>query len=61
MVEHERIGNYPTDAPAFKIPGMEPDYRPAPMLGEHNEMICKELLKMSEAEYLDLLNGGIFS
>lgn len=60
-VDHQRMGRYPVDAPAFRISGLEPDVRPAPLLGEHNEFACRELLRMPESEYQDLTNAGIFS
>jgi crotonobetainyl-CoA:carnitine CoA-transferase CaiB-like acyl-CoA transferase len=34
--------------------------RPSPCLGEHTELICKEFLKMSEDEFADLLQRGVF-
>jgi crotonobetainyl-CoA:carnitine CoA-transferase CaiB-like acyl-CoA transferase len=35
-------------------------YREAPVLGEHNEYICFEILGMSEAEYDQYLIAGAF-
>ncbi len=61
MTQHARMGVYPVDAPAFRIAGVEPDVRPAPILGEHNERVCRELLQMSEAEYRALEQQGVFS
>jgi benzylsuccinate CoA-transferase BbsF subunit len=60
-VEHQRIGRYPVDAPAFRVSRMEPDVRPAPLLGEHNDYVMRELLKMPEGEYQELVNAGVFS
>ncbi len=34
---------------------------PAPCLGEHTEMVCKEILGMSNEEFEDLSKMGIFS
>ena len=33
---------------------------PSPCLGEHNEYVCKEILGISEAEFDQLLMGGVF-
>jgi benzylsuccinate CoA-transferase BbsF subunit len=35
-------------------------YRDAPSLGEHNEYICREILRMSEAEYDQCVVDGVF-
>ncbi len=61
MAEHPRMGAYPVDAPAFRISGAPPEVRPAPLLGQHNEQVCRELLRMSEAEYKELEANGVFS
>lgn len=34
--------------------------RPAPSMGEHTEYVCRELLHMSDEEFVDLLNQGAF-
>lgn len=34
--------------------------RGAPLLGEHNEYVCRELLGMSEDEYVACLENGVF-
>ncbi len=59
--DHSRMGPYPVDAAAFRISGIEPGVRPAPLLGEHNEFVARDLLKMSEGEYQELMNAGVFS
>ncbi|MCH8195578.1 MAG: CoA transferase, partial [Chloroflexi bacterium] len=61
MVEHPRMGTIPVDAPAFRILGTPPDIQPSPSLGQHNEMVCRELLQISPEEYQTLLDQGIFS
>ena len=61
MVEHPRMGTVPVDAPAFRILGTPPDIRPSPSLGQHNEMVCRELLQISSEEYQTLLDQGICS
>ena len=34
---------------------------PAPCLGEHTELVCREILGMSDDEFTRLLNEGVFS
>jgi benzylsuccinate CoA-transferase BbsF subunit len=34
--------------------------RGAPRLGEHTEYVCCEILKMTDAEFVQLLNEGVF-
>lgn len=34
--------------------------RPAPLLGEHTDFVCKELLQMPEDEYISLLLDSVF-
>ncbi len=33
---------------------------PSPLLGQHTEYICREILDMSDTEFIDLLNQGVF-
>ena len=30
------------------------------MLGEHTEFVCRELLRMSDEEFIELLNDKVF-
>jgi benzylsuccinate CoA-transferase BbsF subunit len=34
-------------------------YRPAPCLGEHTEMVCRQILGMTQPDYDDLKNSGM--
>ena len=34
--------------------------RPAPCMGEHNEYVCRKLLGISDEEFVDLVNNGVF-
>ena len=61
MADHQRMGPYPVDAPSFHIRNAPPDIRPAPMLGEHSEMVCRDFLGMSEEEYRELQEKGVFA
>lgn len=33
---------------------------PSPCLGEHTAMVCKEILGISDEEFVKLLNAGVF-
>ncbi|MFC1533832.1 hypothetical protein ACFL7M_10770 [Thermodesulfobacteriota bacterium] len=33
--------------------------RPSPCLGEHTEYVCKDLLKMSDEEFIKLVNDDV--
>jgi len=60
-LEHSEIGKHRYMMPPFRLsrtPG-EPSM-PAPCLGQHNEYVYREILGMSDEEFIQLLNGGVF-
>jgi crotonobetainyl-CoA:carnitine CoA-transferase CaiB-like acyl-CoA transferase len=61
VLNHKSIGQYPHLGAASvmsKTPaGPE---MPSPCLGEHGQYICKEILDMSDEEFVELFNEGIF-
>lgn len=60
-VQHPVLGEHAVVAPAFTINSIPSGpYRGFPLLGEHTEMICREILKLSEAEIASLASTGIF-
>lgn len=59
--EHPELGKYYCDGASFKLSLTPAQARlPAPLLGQHNEYVYKELLGMSEEEYVSLLISGAF-
>ena len=60
VLEHPGRGTLSYRSPAFRISGIEPEFRRASTLGEHNEKVCRDLLGMSEAEYKGLVDAGAF-
>ncbi len=59
--DHPVMGLHQVDAlpPKFsKTPARQ--YRPAPCLGEHNQQVCTEILKMTDEEFVALLADGVF-
>jgi benzylsuccinate CoA-transferase BbsF subunit len=60
-LEHSEIGRHSYLMPPFRLsrtpggPSM-----PAPCLGQHNEYVYREILGMSDEEFVRLLNEGVF-
>ena len=59
--EHAAMGRYASDGNCFVLSETAPRYRPSPLLGEHTERVCRELLGMSEAEFQHLRDDGVLS
>ncbi|MDA0366635.1 MAG: CoA transferase, partial [Chloroflexi bacterium] len=59
-IEHPVIGRATWDAPAYRL-SATPAYpqRPAPLLGEHNEQVYRELLGYSADELAELVAAGV--
>ncbi len=57
--QHPELGAYRVTAPSFIMSGYDCEIRPAPLMGEHNEFVLKEILGMSEAEITDLIRQGV--
>lgn len=60
-VEHPEMGSIPCEANGFllsKTPGGV--RRPPPCLGQHTEYVCREVLGMSEDEFVAMLKEGVF-
>jgi crotonobetainyl-CoA:carnitine CoA-transferase CaiB-like acyl-CoA transferase len=55
-IEHPVIGRMTWDAPAYRL-SATPAYpkAPAPKLGQHNELVYRELLNFSEQEFVELM------
>lgn len=59
MVNHPEIGNYHSPRPSFLMSRTGFEVRSAPLLGEHNEYICKQILGMSDDEIAELVIAGV--
>lgn len=60
-IAHQEMGKIHYDSPPFRF-SLTP-FRmemPHPCLGEHTELVCREFLKMSDEEFLELLSAGTF-
>lgn len=59
-VPHPEAGAHPLAGPAYEMSRTPIGIRtPAPMLGEHNEYVYREILGLSEDEYRELVASGI--
>ena len=58
--EHPVIGLCTHPTPPMKLSETPPQVRPAPCLGEHNHYVYTELLGMSDEEFVDFMNEGVF-
>ena len=61
FIKHPEMGSTSYDAPSFKLSKTPAELRlPAPCLGQHTEYVCREILGMSDEEFLSLLELGVF-
>ena len=61
-VDHPEMGRYHAEGPpfAFSKTPFKID-RPAPMIGEHNELVFKKFVGLSNEEYERLVKEGVIS
>jgi benzylsuccinate CoA-transferase BbsF subunit len=59
-VQHREIGRMLQQAWPVELSRSPRESRPAPCLGEHNEYVCTKILGMSDLEFVDYLNAGVF-
>ncbi len=56
---HPEMGPITCARPPFTLSETPCLMRPAPLLGEHTEYVCREILKMSDEEIARLINIGV--
>jgi len=60
-LHHPEIGSHFCEMAPFRLSetpgGLK---KPAPCLGEHNEFICREILGMTDKEFIELMAVGVF-
>jgi formyl-CoA transferase/CoA:oxalate CoA-transferase len=58
-MDHPEMGNTPYTGDRFRIRGYEggPRFLP-PLLGQHNELVMREILGMSDDEITEVLAAG---
>jgi benzylsuccinate CoA-transferase BbsF subunit len=61
VLDHAEMGPHALEAPPFRFSktGSGP-VRSGPLLGEHNEYVCRELLSLTPDEMADLVAEGVF-
>ena len=61
QLEHPEIGKHYCEAAGFTLSKTPTEIRmPAPLLGQHTEYVCREMLGMSDEEFVDLFNQDVF-
>ena len=61
LLDHPEIGEFPYEKPCFRLSRTPVEIKmPAPCLGEHTEHVCREILGMTDSEFVELLNEGVF-
>jgi benzylsuccinate CoA-transferase BbsF subunit len=58
-LEHPEVGKYKVHRPPFLTPKAPYEMRRTPLLGEHNEYVCREVLGMSDDEIAELVVEGV--
>jgi benzylsuccinate CoA-transferase BbsF subunit len=60
-VHHAEMGEFTHLGQSFQLSKTPAKaYSPAPLLGEHTEQICTEMLGMSDDEFVGLMQEGVF-
>ena len=59
--KHPVLGPYTVPLPPFRVSKNSFKIRPAPLLGEHNDYAYRELRGLSDEEFAELSNDGIFA
>ena len=60
-MDHAEMGRYVTDANCFSLSETAPDYRPAPLLGEHTGDVLRDLLGMTDDEIQRLRDDDVLT
>jgi benzylsuccinate CoA-transferase BbsF subunit len=61
IIGHREMGPFPYFGQAAKLSKTPAEGRiPSPCLGEHTEYACREILKLSDEEFVELLVDGVF-
>ena len=59
-IDHPEIGPHATDTNAFTLSSTPAEYAMhAPLLGQHNEWVCKEILGLNDESINQLYRDGV--
>ena len=62
FIEHPEMGLVANEDFSFKLSEAPAKLeRTAPCMGEHTEYVCREILKLTDSEFIELFNAGVFS
>ncbi len=60
-MQHAEMGDFTHLGESFQLSETPAQpYSPAPLIGEHTEQIMTEMLGMSDEEFIDLMQAGVF-
>lgn len=59
QLTHPEMGSYRVHRPPFLMSNSSFELRAAPLLGEHNEYVCKEILGKSDEQIAELVINGV--
>lgn len=60
-LSHPEMGEVVCEGDGFILSKTPAEIKtPGPLLGEHTELICREILGMNDDEFIDLYNQGVF-
>jgi benzylsuccinate CoA-transferase BbsF subunit len=60
-MRHAEMGDFTHLGQSFQLSEMPAKaYSPSPLLGEHTEQVCTEMLGMSDTEFVSLMQEGVF-
>lgn len=61
MLDHPEMGNHSYETPSWRLSKTPGEIRrPSPCLGQHTEHVCREFLGMSDEEFIELFQQGVF-
>ncbi len=61
-VEHAEMGKHLTERPPYRLSKTPSQpQRPFPSFGEHTEYVCKDILRMDDEEFAELIGAGVLA
>ncbi len=61
LLNHPEIGPHHYDSPSYRLSKTPSDLNmPAPLLGQHNELVCTNFLGIPDNEFVELMERGAF-